>query len=447
MTFEQVEDYINHIQKFAKKNTLDHTREFLNRLGNPQKDIKIVHVAGTNGKGSTCNYLRALLCAKGYRVGMFTSPHLVCICERIMIDDTIISREAFVSCFEAVKQVVDQSNLSHPTFFEFLFLMAMVYYGWEKPDYLILETGLGGRLDATNVFSEPVLTIITEIGLDHQQYLGQTKELIAGEKAGIIKKQVPVVYANRNHFVSSVLERKALEMQAKTYPVDESCMIHKNIRNKGIDFSYISLYYNYIDISLPTYACYQVENASLALRAFELLMHMENQISFVSKEFIQRVLKQTSWSGRMEQVTDCIILDGAHNEDGIDAFLETVPQIEVKGKRILLFSVVDDKAYQNMIKRLVQSDLFTVYIVANIQDVRGLSDASMQNLFAQNISIKGSEDEKTETGNGNRHPKIYSYESVNEAFAQAKEICRKEDMVFCVGSLYLIGEVKSLLDS
>lgn len=432
MNYTQAEAYINGIQKFAKKNTLEHTKEYLSLLHNPQDQMKIIHVAGTNGKGSTCNYIKGLLRSKGYHVGMFTSPHLVSMRERIVLDEEMISKERFVKTFERLMQVIESAKLNHPTFFEFLFLMAMLYYGETKPDYLILETGLGGRLDATNACDHPAITIITEIGLDHQQYLGDTKEKIAWEKAGIIKEKVPVVYAKRDEKCARVIESVAAQKQAKAYLVDEKRYSNQNIQNKGIDFSYNSLYYNYIDISLPTYAYYQVENASLAILAFEILM---GEDGFTPEE-IRKAMKDIKWAGRMEYVLDSagrgIFLDGAHNEDGISAFLETVPQIPLKqnGKRILLFSVVDDKAYENMIARLSQSGLFTEYIVANLRDRRGLSDASMEALFLQDGAPK---------------TLVSAFESVEKALEAAKERCGQQDMIFCVGSLYLIGELKALL--
>ena len=428
MTYAQVEEYINNIQKFAKKNDLAHTREVLRLLGEPQEGIKIIHVAGTNGKGSTCNYLRALLRGKGYRVGMFISPHLVTMRERMILDETVISEQDFVSCFEMVLSVVRDHEINHPTFFEFLFLMAMVFYGKEKPDYLILETGLGGRLDATNVFEKPVMTIITEIGLDHQQYLGDTKEKIAFEKAGIIKPNVPLVFAKREENTAMVMEKIARNKGARVYVVDKNTYFNRNIRNKGIDFSYNSLYYNYIDISLPTYAYYQAENASLAMTAFELLMGSDN----VTPEFLQNVMKDVTWSGRMEQIAENIYVDGAHNEDGMTAFLETVAKIPVTGRRILLFSVVDDKAYEHMIKSLTQSELFSVYIVANIRDSRGLPDTRMSEMFSDYMDNQNQK-------------KIIAFENVQSALHEAQKICTSKDVVFCVGSLYLIGEIKALL--
>ena len=215
-SYTEAEQYINHIQKFAKKNTLSHTRMYLQALGIDEETFagRIIHVAGTNGKGSVCNYLTNLLLAEGFHVGTFISPHLVHMRERIRLDNRMIPEAEFVTAYEAVRQVIaahaGQEAWYHPTFFEFLFLMAMYVYKEKMPDYLVLETGLGGRLDATNVFSKPVLTIITEIGLDHCQYLGDTKEKIAAEKAGIIQEGVPLIYVRRDPETENVLLAPAI---------------------------------------------------------------------------------------------------------------------------------------------------------------------------------------------------------------------------------------------
>ncbi len=425
MDYTDAVGYINQIQKFAKKNTLSHTKMFLQALGNPGENSRIIHVAGTNGKGSTCNYLKELLTAQGYHVGMFISPHLVSMRERILLDDAMITEPEFVSCFETVyelwKMHQDDEGWYHPTFFEYLFLMAMVYYEKKKPDYIILETGMGGRLDATNAIDCPALTIITEIGLDHQQYLGETKQLIAGEKAGIIKAGAPLVYAKREPGTARILEERAKEQKAAVYPVDSSVFHQININDKGIDFCYNSRYYNTIEITLHTYAPYQAENAALALRAYELLC----KDALMEKEKLCMTMGSARWAGRMEQIMPGVFVDGAHNEDGIDAFIECARQIPVSGRRILMFSVVSDKAYEQMMQKLVDAALFTEYIVADLQDVRGLKGEELAARFAQM------------TGKC-----VCIRHTVKEALETALSHKMEGDMVYVVGSLYLVGEVK-----
>lgn len=191
MKYEEVVRYIEDIPKFTKKHTLLHTREFMRRLGNPCQGRKVLHVAGTNGKGSVCAYMQAILLFEGKRVGFFTSPHLVKLNERIRINGKDIDDDTFCRIFAKVRQVAEElekEGLEHPSYFEFLYGMGMLAFEENDAEYIVLETGLGGRLDATNSFEHPFLSVITSIGLDHTEILGDTIEKIAGEKAGIIKK-------------------------------------------------------------------------------------------------------------------------------------------------------------------------------------------------------------------------------------------------------------------
>ena len=211
MTYKEIVTYIEEIPRFTRKHSLDHTREMLLFLGNPQNGKKIIHVAGTNGKGSVCAYLDAMLRAEGKSTGLFTSPHLVKMNERIVLNGKQISDEDFCEVFEETMQAVrrmQDAGLEHPTFFEFLFAMAMKAYDRAGMEYIVLETGLGGRLDATSSV-EPVACVITSIGLDHMEYLGDTVEQIAGEKAGIIRPEVPVFFAQTAPGSDSVIDKTA----------------------------------------------------------------------------------------------------------------------------------------------------------------------------------------------------------------------------------------------
>ncbi len=420
----EIQDYIYSVQKFTEKHSLDHTRAFMEALGIDEKKFKIVHVAGTNGKGSTCNYLKALFRKQGLNVGMFISPHLVSMRERILYNEEMIPETDYIKAFHRVYELAQKEELYHPTFFEFLFLMAMVYYNEHRPDVLILETGLGGRLDTTNLFSKPAMTIITEIGLDHMQYLGDTKEKIAYEKAGIIKKGVPVVYAYRDQETAAVIENCAQKAGSLYYSVKKEAIPTRNIGNKCIDFSYFSRYYSYIDIILSTVGIYQAENASLALTAFEVM----NEKPVLTVPQIQEAMKNANWAGRMEMIAEGVFLDGAHNEDGIKAFIETVLTMTVTGKRMLLFSVVDDKAYDKMAQSLIDSHLFTDIYIAGIKDTRGLGSMKIADLF------EGREDIKCHT-----------FESVKDAYQAAALAKEENDRLFVTGSLYLVGEVKAML--
>lgn len=424
--WKRAEAYIYDIPKFTKKNTLANTEKLLEKLGNPGVNKKIIHVAGTNGKGSVCNYLNALLQTDGYRVGMFTSPHLITMNERIRINNDIISKKRFLKAFYELKQFLEETEsaeCSHPTFFEFLFLLAMKVFEEEKVDVIILETGLGGRLDATNVIGKPWLTIITEIGLDHMQYLGDTKALIAEEKAGIIKENVPVVVLNKSQDATEVIVRKAKKAGAPCYLVEKEDGKFLKLRNKSIDFSYKSSYYDYITFSLSTLALYQVENAALALKAYEILKAGEWNLPL-----IKEALFQADWEGRMEEVLPNVYVDGAHNADGIKAFLETVEHMPKEGKRTLLFSVVDDKAYEEMVDTIVSSALFDCFTVIHMPEERCVTMEKLEEIFAKYPSIDVSFAEGIEEG------------------LKGSVLKREEnESVYIAGSLYLVGFVKDAL--
>ena len=263
--YEQAEKYILDIPLFSvsengrHKSGNENLAAFLDKLDNPHKNIKCIHIAGTNGKGSTANFIKCILDEMGYKTGIFTSPHLVDIRERIAIDECI-SRDDFVKCFNKVlsaEEALLSEGRNHLSYFEFLFAMAAVYFDEKKPDYVIYETGLGGRLDATNLIS-PLVTVITSIGMDHMKYLGDTIELIAMEKAGIIKEGVPVVYNTGSDKADAVISKAAKRHNSKEINVAKTKYIINNLSDKTIDFSLYNSYYKYDNLVIKTNALYQV---------------------------------------------------------------------------------------------------------------------------------------------------------------------------------------------
>ena len=273
MNKQEAVSYIEDIPKFTSKNSLEHTREFLARLGHPEEGRKILHVAGTNGKGSVCAYMQAVLLAKKKQTGMFISPHLVEINERIKVNGEDISDGDFLEVFSYVKSVVEsmeEAGIPHPSYFEFLFGMAMYAFGKADVEYIILETGLGGRLDATNAIRHPFVTVITSISLDHMDILGDTIEEIAAEKAGIIKPHVPVVYLDGKKS-SGVIEKKAAELEAPCIKIAKNAFEIQKTEEKYIDFSTASAYDKYTTWRLSNPGVYQAENAMLAIRALSLI--------------------------------------------------------------------------------------------------------------------------------------------------------------------------------
>lgn len=422
-TYAEAEEYISNIQKFAGKNTVEDTGRMLKLLAG-SVDSRIIHVAGTNGKGSVCAYLRSILMQSGYSVGMFISPHLETTRERICMDGEMISEEEFTDIFERVKECsihANEENLNHPSYFEFLFLMAMLYFKEKKPDMIILETGLGGRLDATNCV-KPDVCVITEIGYDHMQYLGNTIEEIAVEKAGIIKTGVPVIFVDKRPESTKVLTEYAKKAESPAVMIGKGNILNVNINNKSIDFSLHTGYYNYVSLLLSTTALYQVENASLAVAAAEALLDER-----ITPDVIREGLRAAYWPGRMEEVLPGIYLDGAHNEDGIEAFLNTVRQDGCKGKRFLLFGVVSDKQYETMIQRIAESGLFGEAAVTVLQTDRSASIDRLKCTWRQ-YQITCS-----------------FHENAEEAYEHLKDVRGGGDVIYIVGSLYLIGQMKNLI--
>ena len=274
MTYEEAAAYIEETPKFTKKNTLDNTKAILRHLGDPQERMKILHVAGTNGKGSVCSFLASMLHAAGKHTGLFISPHLVEVNERFVIDEAQVDNDRFLEAFRRVMGCVEQiqkEGYAHPTYFEILFLIGMVLFEKAGVEYLVLETGLGGRLDATNSVAHPLVTVITSISLDHTEYLGDTVEAIAGEKAGIIKEWVPVIFDGENQKAAAVIQRRAEKLHCPSFGISGEMLKISSMTNKDIDFSINSGYYDYIELSISSVAEYQVKNAALAVTALKVM--------------------------------------------------------------------------------------------------------------------------------------------------------------------------------
>ncbi|MCH5280051.1 MAG: bifunctional folylpolyglutamate synthase/dihydrofolate synthase [Lachnospiraceae bacterium] len=428
--YKDAEAFLYDLPKFTTKNSLDHTRLLLAKMGDPAVDMRKVHVAGTNGKGSVCAYLQGLLIESGYKVGGFISPHLMTMHERFLINKRPVGDERFMESFHLVKKIADEAlreGLSYPTFFEFLFLMGMDIFRKEEVEVLVLETGLGGRLDATNVFEKTDICVITSIGLDHCQYLGDTREEIAFEKAGIIKKDASVIFEDKKDSVGEMIWNKCKEAGATPFPLYENEYSVEKIQHKTIDFSYHSRYYNYISLIASTNALYQVQNAALALRAFEILAE-KYHLTPMSLDRLEKAVASVQWEGRMEEVLPDVYFDGAHNEDGIKAFLETVKAMDKKGRRILCFSAVEDKAYKSMVDLLGDSGLFDAAFIMEMEEERSAKIQDLEDCFFRY-----------------RAWQLFSVANVEEGICLALQDKKETDQVFIVGSLYLVGQVKSIL--
>lgn len=428
-TYEEAATYIEEIPKFTKKHMLEHTKTFLKRLGNPAADRKIVHVAGTNGKGSVCAYLQAILMSEGKRTGFFTSPHLVSVNERIRVDNIQIDNETFLKVFRKVLKIVRQmveDGIEHPSYFEFLFGMGMTAFAETDVEYIILETGLGGRLDATNAIDNPALAIITSISLDHTAILGDTIEKIAGEKAGIIKPGVPVFFDGSSKKAAEVIKAKASELGVSCREVTKNAYEIQEVHRKYIAFSRRSAYDKDVIFQVPMCGCYQAMNAELALEASEYLLAGEE----IHMDRWKEALAELHWEGRMERVGAHITVDGAHNPGAMEAFVESVKALDEseRGEMVLLFSAVSDKKYDQMIEYLCENLDVKAYVVTQIEDERGVPAEELADVFRRYTDRP-----------------VYCKERLEDAVRTAMNERGETGEIYCLGSLYLVGMMKKLL--
>ena len=409
MTYQEAVAYIDETPKFTKKNTLDHTRAFLKRLGDPQEKMKILHVAGTNGKGSVCSFLASMLKAGGKRTGLFTSPHLVKINERFVVDEQDVSDEEFLEAFHTVMDCVEEmkeEGYPHPTYFELLFLIGMK---------LFERAGV----------EHPLVSVITSISLDHTEYLGDTVAAIAGEKAGIIKEGVPVVYDASCPESAEVIRRRAEELHAPAYPITPKMYKISKTTKKHIDFSIDSGYYDDIRLSISSVAEYQVKNAAEAVTAIRVI---DREGAFTD-EVIRKGVEEMRWQGRMETVLPGVIIDGAHNEAGVEEFVKTARRLEADYPVTLLFAAVGDKDYRHMIETICRELRLERVIVTEVGGYRSVDVKVPEELFRQ-FGAK----------------KVTAIPDVEEAFDEALRE-QGDGILFCVGSLYLVGNIKSILET
>lgn len=432
--YEEAVEYLYRIPRFNSEHSLKSISHVLTQMGRPDRQMKIIHVAGTNGKGSTSAYLAGLLECAGLRVGLFTSPHLTDVRERFRVNGNMISKELFLEAVQFVQELLDNAENDYsPCYFDMIFFVGMYAFYKEQVDILILETGLGGRLDATNAVEEKVLTLITHIAMDHTEYLGETLDAIAGEKAGIMRAQVPCVVGIHNESVSQVFLKKATELACECRILGKEVYGCQRVYEKSVAFSYFSSYYGTIPIVLNTPALYQIDNVCLALAGLECLIKQGVlKIENLPIDKLQKSLYATTWEGRMEEVMPHVFLDGAHNEDGIRAFLDSVKEDGCEGNRTLIFSAVSDKKYGKMLREAVESRLFHEVYVTEVCGERGVS---AETLLAEVRKLPDSD--VPCYSNGDLEATLYA------TLTRQQQL----DYIYIVGSLYLVGQVKKILSN
>lgn len=344
--------WIHERTKFGIKPGVKRMKWMLDKLGNPEEKIQAVHVVGTNGKGSTVSYLREALVANKYKIGTFTSPFIVTFNERISINGTPITDDELVELVQIVKPISErlesETDLGPATEFEIITLMMFVYFGTVHPvDFVIIEAGLGALNDSTNVF-QPIMTVLTSIGLDHTNILGDTYMDIAREKAGVIKPSVPLVYAIKPkdalHFVREVVEKnynKGLELDRDFHVLSDNT-----------EFTYRYGSYELENIQLKMIGQHQHENAALAITTL-IEMYQRGMIQLNFNTMIEAI-EHTTWSGRIEKVQEepLILIDGAHNKESIDALVDTLKQYYSDKKIDVLFAAIDGKPIGKMMNSI-----------------------------------------------------------------------------------------------
>jgi len=407
------------LRRFGIKLGLDTIRCILEGLGNPQDTYSCIHVAGTNGKGSIASSIASVLNASGYKVGLYTSPHLVSFNERICINNTPVSDENVVKACKAVNSVHYGSR--EPTFFEFATAMALHEFGQQNVDWAIIETGMGGRLDATNVI-QPLVSVISNISVEHRMYLGNTIAQIAGEKGGIIKDATPVVIGAKQPAAVAVLENIAKRRLAPCYRYGKDFYVR---RDKKGTFAYYGMETVWRDMQTSLMGEHQIDNAALVLAVCEILNKSSVDIP-VGK--IKDGLMKTSWPGRLEIVSTSpfILLDGAHNlaaAKKLSAFLSK----QLPGRHItLVLGILDDKPYASMLRCLLPVCNSLILTCPEID--RGVEPQKLYNAASSIISD------------------IQIIPEVGKAVSRAIETLPPDGAVCIAGSLYVVGEAKEALE-
>lgn len=396
-------------------------QNILDKLGNPQNNFKCIHLAGTNGKGSVASTLATILNTAGYKTGLYTSPHLVTFNERFNINNSLVSDKDVIEAFRAVEAV--NTGERSATFFEISTAMAFYLFDKAGVEFAVIETGMGGRLDATNII-EPVLSVITNISVEHKSYLGNTLSEIAFEKAGIIKKRTAAVTGAKQKSSLSVIEKKAAEVSAPLYKFRNDFKVRRG-KEEG-SFTYYGLNHTWYDMKTNLTGRHQVDNAALALAACEIMI--EEKTADLSEKDIKTGLLNTKWPGRLEIVSDSplTIVDGAHNLIAIRKLTEYLKETYRNRNITLVTGVLDDKSYHTMFKCILPVCSRVILTEADSErsiDAEKLLSAA-QKLINNAMVIK----------------------NIPEAIEYAEKTSSPDDVICISGSLYVVGEAKEFFN-
>jgi dihydrofolate synthase/folylpolyglutamate synthase len=427
--YNQTIDWLYDLHLFGMKFGLKKVEKLLEFLGNPQNKLKIIHVGGTNGKGSVCAMLGAILAEAGYTVGVNTSPHLSEFTERIQINSRQISKSDVIEYANLLygirERVNSETQLGYATYFEVVTAMALQYFADNNVDYVILEVGLGGIYDATNVVN-PIITVLTNISLDHTEYLGNTLTSVAENKAGIIKAGIPVLTSNSNPEVLEVITKTSANLDCELFRVGSDVKFEL-IRSDqtGHVLNYQGLNQNYSELHIPLLGPHQGENAALAIGTLDILSDAAHEDWKLSPEVVRNGLENTIWPGRLELVNQIprVLLDGAHNPAGARALREALKLFEYDNLN-LVFGCSEEKDIKSLLQELLP-------VVNRIF----ITQADIRRAGSPEMVLEAIKD--------------YDIESevvtpVKAAVSAAVQASGVEDLVCVCGSLFVVGEAREL---
>lgn len=424
MTYREAMDYIEQAGQAGIALGLDNIRELCGRLGDPQKQLRFVHIAGTNGKGSVSAYVASVLRCGGYRVGRYISPTIFEYRERIQVNDSLITKTAVCRLMERIKEVCDgmaAQGLSRPTPFEIETAMGFLYFLEKKCDIVVLETGMGGLTDATNIVENTLAAVVASVSMDHMRFLGDTLSAIAVQKAGILKRECAAVVLKQSGEVMEILRDRAAQLGCPLYEADPEKAVNVRYGLEKQSFDYGGR--KRLEISLA--GRYQIDNAVLAL---ETLRALAGRGFPVGEEKLRRGMAEARWPGRFTVIgkKPWFVVDGAHNEDGAANLARSV-EYYFRGKRILyIMGVFADKEYEKIIA-LTHSLADQIITVASPGSPRALPAYELAREVAK------------------VHPRVTAADSLEEAVEMSLLLAGKEDVVVAFGSLSFLGRLMEIV--
>ena len=425
MNYVEAMEYITNTAKFGSNYGLERTEKILELLGNPHKKLKCIHIAGTNGKGSTTAMISKILIEEGYKVGMYTSPFLEEFEERIQVDGKNISKEHLSEMVSEVAEAVNKVialGYDHPTEFEIITCTMFLYFYIQKVDFAVVEVGLGGRLDSTNVIV-PVVSVITSISFDHMNILGDSLEQIASEKAGIIKEGVPVVLFPQEKESFKVIEKVCHEKNSKLIKVlaDSAQYLQTVGCKQSISLNTKNEEY---DILLSLLGKHQLLNCAVAVNTIE---ELNRQGVYIRKESIISALSNVEWHGRLEVMNNkpLVVIDGAHNIDGIKKLRDSVETHFKYEKMVLILGILADKQVEEMIEIIAPLADRIVAVTPNSERAQ-LAEELKNVIDKYDVRCEAVEDYK-------------------EAYLRAFNYCGNDDLLLISGSLYMIGDMRKII--